>query len=380
MRICVVAPYNVLSNDAGAPVRAEGLSNALCSAGARVVVLHHGPSKDLGRSLQFVGFRVPRPLLGSEKYLRPLNPFFPWWLSKLLAGLDFDILQCEQPWALIPTIVYARKSRIPLVLDEHNVEFLWSLHASRMPVLSPYVYLMERFAISNSELILAVSEVDKKELMKMYGIPEGKISLVPTGVTISRFHLAGDKGAMKEKLGLRGKVALFHGSMDAKQNIESAELIARRVSPNVREADFLIIGKHPPESLKALASASRNLRIMGYVPNVEDYIMASDVCLAPVLSGSGTRLKLLDYMAAGKPIVATYKAVEGLPIENGTDALLFKEVEEDFVNAIRLLLSNDEYGTRIGSNARLKAARFDWGTIGRNLLDRYATLLSEVRR
>lgn len=379
MKIGIIAPYNVLSLSDGASIRAFELAKGLNACGASVNVLHHGSTKFLNAGFKFINFKSYCLFPNGGNYLHPFNPSYPSQLETFLRKYNPDVIQCEQPWSIFPTWFFARNFQIPCVLDEHNVEVLWSIHASKIPVLAPYTFIIEKFAVSHSPLILTVSEVDRKYLAQVYGIPEDRFRVIPNGVDLSRFSKMPSSSLLKSRLGFKSenRIVVFHGLLSTKQNIHAANLIIDYVAPQVNDATFLIIGKNPPLWLKAKSKKLRNTLVLGYVPRVEKYIAAADVCIAPILSGSGTRLKLLEYLAAGKPIVSTYKATEGLPIVNKTHALLFEWVNEDFVNAIERSLSDCAFAEKLGSNAKQLAVSFDWTEIVSKLYDQYALLSEE---
>ena len=141
--------------------------------------------------------------------------------------------------------------------------------------------------------------------------------------------------------------------------------------PKIEDAVFIIIGKNPPEWLKNIALGKANVMVLDYVSNIEDYIVSSDLCIVPICSGSGTRLKILEYMAAGKPIVSTVVGAEGIPLESGVNAILLDKVDSSFVDSVRYLLSNEVVAKELGSAAKRLSMRFSWKCIGKSLYDFY---------
>ena len=141
------------------------------------------------------------------------------------------------------------------------------------------------------------------------------------------------------------------------------------------DTTFLIIGKYAPNWLKKKAEAQNNVQILGFVPNIAEYIAVADVCIAPLQRGSGTRLKVLEYLAAGKPIVATYKAVEGLKVINGIHCLLHNDVGEDFVDSINEVINNEKLQSGLSNNALILSKDYDWYTISSILLSKYEEFL-----
>ena len=166
MKIGIIAPYDVLTLNNGASVRVYELAKNLNANGASVCVLHHGQAKSFSPTFKFLHFRALSLLPGSSNYLHPLNIAYYFALIRFLREFQPDIVQCEGPWSMFPTLFIARRFNIPCVLDEHNVEFLWSLNVSKVPLMAPSVFALEKIAVASSALILSTSEIDKKLLQK----------------------------------------------------------------------------------------------------------------------------------------------------------------------------------------------------------------------
>lgn len=378
----MIAPYNALSSSSGASLRVFELAKSLNRCGSSVYVLHNGPARSIKTNLKFINFKSHRFLVDSDNYFHPFNPSYPSQLQSFLKEYVPDIVQCENPWSVFPTSLLLRSFHILCALDEHNVEVLWSLHASRIPFVTPYTFAIEGFALLNSDIALATSEIDKKHISKIYKTPEEKIFVVPNGVNLQSFSaISSSSSKLKKKLYLDSgdKLVLFHGLMSARQNYEAARLISDLIAPKMTDVTFIIIGKNPPQWLLSKTRARKNVLILGFAPNVEEYIMAADVCIAPILRGSGTRLKVLEYLAAGKPVVATFKGAEGLPLVNRVHSLLFEGVDGNFVDGIKELLTNDSLAEELGSNARQLGMKFDWAEIANRLHRKYESLLARKR-
>ncbi len=373
MKICVIAPYDALSPAFGASVRVFKIAMGLSICGANVFVLHHGLTKVVSSNLRFVNFKSFDLVLGSTNYLHPLNPFYPSKLSSFLEKINPDIVQGEQPWSAFPTIFFTRRYGVPYILDAHNVEFLWSIYASKMPLLAPFTFLVEKLATKTSSSILTISEVDRDHLSRIYKIPTEKFFMVPNGIDVSRFDEKPSSLNLKKRLGFssESKIVVFHGSMGTRQNYEASNLIVDYIAPKIRSATFLIIGKNPPLWLRKKAKAQKNVLLLGFVPKVEEYIMAADVCIAPIRRGSGTRLKLLEYLAAGKPIVSTIIGAEGLPLKSNVHGILCKDIDECFIGSIKNLLLNKGIAKEMCKAARMMAEKFDWKIITEQLFEFY---------
>ena len=363
LRICIVAPFNVLSNAEGASIRVFKLAQGLSDCGALVIVLHYGPARTCNNNFIFIKVRNANPITSATNYVHPFNFFFPHLFKKVLKEYSINLVQFEQPWSTLPAKFYLKHFEIPYVLDEHNVEYLWSAQASKLSILSPINYAIEKSAIYDSATVLATSEIDKNLLKKIYGLIQKDIIVIPNGVDTERFSMPSVQSSFlrtKLQLNQSSKIIVFHGLLSAKQNYEAAKLIVTFIAPYFQDDTFIIIGKNPPNWLKIIAEKQKNVRLLGFVQILEEYILGSDVCIAPIKVGSGTRLKILDYLAAGKPIVATYKAVEGLNMVDGVHALLHQDVNAQFVESLRQLLSNKKLSNELSKNASFLSKEFNW--------------------
>ena len=107
-----------------------------------------------------------------------------------------------------------------------------------------------------------------------------------------------------------------------------------------------------------------------------EYIVAADLAAVPLTSGGGTKLKMLEYMASGKAIVSTFKAAEGLGLENGKDVLMTENTNSEFLGLIFRLIENVKLRKKIGMAARKKAEQFyDWTNTAKKAAKVYACLL-----
>ena len=374
MKIGIIAPFDALSIYSGASARVHNIAECLNACGASVYVLHHGPTLNISQNFRFINFKKLDVLTGSSNYLHPLNVTYYGALIRFFKKFQPDIIQCEQPWSLCSTIYLAHFFGIPCILDEHNVEFKWGLSASRLPFLAPINLVLEKTACSHSSFILTTSDIDKKILMRTYKISNDKILVVPNGVNTQRFSVIScDKLSLKKKLNLSSqrKVVLFHGIMSAKQNYEAADLIIDFIAPKFPRALFIIIGQGCPNWIINKARSHENVRFLGFISNLDEYISASDLCILPIRCGSGTRLKLMDYLAAGKPIVSTVIGAEGIPITSGVQAILCDDVNSGFIEAMNNILEDLEATRILSAESKKLAEKMSWQNIARSLYCAY---------
>jgi glycosyltransferase involved in cell wall biosynthesis len=136
----------------------------------------------------------------------------------------------------------------------------------------------------------------------------------------------------------------------------------------------LVAGRDPGPELEALAAAAPRLRLLGFVPDLGPLYARAGVFVNPMRGGGGTRLKMLEAMAAGKAVVSTAIGAEGLALTPGRDVVV-ADGAPAFAEAVRALLADPGRAARLGQAARaLVEARYRWEACLAPLEQLYATL------
>jgi glycosyltransferase involved in cell wall biosynthesis len=149
-------------------------------------------------------------------------------------------------------------------------------------------------------------------------------------------------------------------------NVEAVNFLVTHVAPRFPEVRFVIAGSSVPEGL----SRALNVQYAGYVPEIRSlYRSLQTIVIAPLFSGTGQRVKLLEAFAMACPVVTTPVGALGFPIQSGKEAFL-AETPVEYERALRRLISDPELRRRVGQNARrMILDRFTWSRIGGELLD-----------
>jgi glycosyltransferase involved in cell wall biosynthesis len=282
-----------------------------------------------------------------------IDPYLVVKLIFVCRKEKMDLIQCELPMTTPSSFVVRRLFNIPLIYDAHNVET--ERLGSMANISSTYVAmtkLMEHASCMMCDTIFAVSERDKKQLVS-WGIPEHKIEVIPNSVELSKFSNASDGSKIRNQYNLNDKIVLiFHGPMTYPPNEEAAKILANSVLPRILEkysnVYLLLVGRNPPRI------SHPNIVVTGFVENLPEYIAAADIATVPLLSGGGTRIKILEYMACGKAVVSTTKGAEGLNLQNGTDILLTDYPDSEYSDLVLKLIADSNLRRKIGINARKK--------------------------
>jgi len=385
MNILIVSPISIFPNTRGSTNRILSLARSLNKAKVNVFVLHAGSSIVTKDKITFFGYMSFGKLFKKSNMVSrfldrtfcTFNIFMIVRLITLVQQINPDIIQFEFPTTIAnPFIALLNIPKVLKILDEHNVESLTAKSSSSVPLLFPYKLAIERKAVKNADLILSVSNSDKKHLCHLYGLHDSRIVVIPNGVNMDEFQKYSKINARK-KLGFTEseKVILFHGQMAWKPNREAVKLIMTYILPKVYSkypnVMFLIIGEYSEILEKQYFNNTKNVHFLGFVKNLANYIAASDVCIVPLVRGGGTSLKILEYMAAGKPIVSTKIGVRGFKIREGKHAIIKDDIQKEFPNAIIKLLESPINMELLGNHARDLALIYDWKNIGKKLVEIY---------
>lgn len=147
------------------------------------------------------------------------------------------------------------------------------------------------------------------------------------------------------------KQVIFYGAMNRTENIDAATWLVTNVLPLVKdeEAEILIIGSHPAEAVKALES--NRVHVLGFVESIGDYFKDAICLAAPLRQGAGVKIKILEAMSAGIPVLTTDVGIEGIPAENGKEYVHCMTAEE-YAEKIDMLLLDNNMRYYISSNEK----------------------------
>jgi glycosyltransferase involved in cell wall biosynthesis len=198
----------------------------------------------------------------------------------------------------------------------------------------------ERHLCARFDQIVVASELERERL----GDVERPVAVVPNAVDDQRVVPT----PAEARAGL-----LFVGSLDYEVNVEAVAFLVQRVFPQVRArlpgAELTIVGRNPSDELIRLTRAP-GVTLIADAPTLEPHYAKARVVLAPLLSGGGTRIKVLEAMARALPIVATPTGIEGLSIRHGDGALVAPDAS-GLAEHCLVLLQDDDLADRLGQSA-----------------------------
>jgi glycosyltransferase involved in cell wall biosynthesis len=255
-----------------------------------------------------------------------------------------------------------------LVYDAHNV---YSALAAELGKDAGQAERIERTIASAAAEIWVCSEADERR-MRPICPASTPIRVIPNGIDADAY--AGLRSGRIRRARRAAPTLAFVGSFWYAPNAHAAEALIDRMLPLVRAAvspdvRLLLVGAAPTHAMLAAAACDPGILVPGRVPDVRPYLGLCDIVVVPLEHGSGTRLKVLEAFAAGKPVVATAKAVEGLVVRDG-EHLLIAEDPAAFAGAVARLLREPELGEALTRAAfALLEERYAWPALRGILTD-----------
>jgi glycosyltransferase involved in cell wall biosynthesis len=222
----------------------------------------------------------------------------------------------------------------------------------RRPILARDLRAWEAFERASLEKFHAVvcfTEKDRRELSAL--APAAHIVVIPPcGPALTGSEVCGR---------VQANTILFAGNFIHPPNVDAAIRLANDIFPRVRarhpEAVLQLVGDAPPASVRRLAGPG--VVVTARVPSMAAFLDAAAMVVAPLRMGGGIRIKVMDALVFGKPLVATPLAAEGMDLVDGQD-LLLAETDEEFADCISSLLSDASLRQSLSANARAWALRF----------------------
>jgi glycosyltransferase involved in cell wall biosynthesis len=397
MQILLLTPALPYPPHQGGALRNFGILRGLYDAGHRLTLLSFSdispvgtPLPDLCEHVEVVAPPPRTPLHRLRDLFLSGQPDLAWRLESLafrehlrdlLAKISFDLIQFEG----LEMAIYLAQARqlqptAKLVYDAHNAEYalqrviagVESSTTTRLPaalysqIQAQRITRFERAVCAQSDAVIAVSPEDADALR---GFRTNKqVHVLPNGI------FADNYAAPQQAVELTGTVMVFTGKMDYRPNIDAMQWFTSAILPKIRarctDARLYVVGQKPHANLQPLR-ADDSVEVTGWVAEVQPFLHAAQVYVAPLRMGSGTRLKILEAMAAGCAVVATSTAVAGLDAETRA-ALVIADTETTFAESVIRLLEQPDERKKLGQQAQAVVRKhYDWSALIPGLLSIY---------
>lgn len=262
-----------------------------------------------------------------------------------------------------------------MIIDEHNVvtnqvktSITTEQHFLRKLILRLEYKKLRDFEVktcNKMDLCLACSDTDTLSLVEL-GV-QSPVVTIPNGVDLEYFSQSKLEEANTQTI-------IFVGTLDYDPCEKGVWYFCNEILPLIRKdipnIRFIVVGRNPSNRLNAIAISDQAIMLTGRVDDIRPYVQEARVFVVPLLSGSGTRLKILEAMSMGVPVVTTSIGVEGIEAING-EHLLIKDTSIDFAKTVVKLLCEPSGAREMVVKARqLVENKYSWDIISQDLLKR----------
>jgi glycosyltransferase involved in cell wall biosynthesis len=275
-----------------------------------------------------------------------------------------DLWQCE--WTPYAQTLRGLAGQRVLVMA-HNVESqIWQRYfeTEANPLKRWYIKRQwrkferfERRAFAEATRAVFVSEPDAALARERFGAE--CVAVVDNGVDTAYFRPEGGPRDPRR--------ILFLGSLDWRPNLDAVLLLLDEVFPRVRAAEptarLCLVGRNPPEWLARRARQEANVELAENVPDVRPYLGGCGVLAVPLRIGGGSRLKILEALAAQTPVVSTTVGAEGLHLEAGRHLIIADGVEQMTRELLRVLRTPGPAREMAAQGREVVLARYDWDVL-----------------
>lgn len=382
--VSAVLPYPLYS---GGQVRVYNLLKKLAATHEITLAsfIRHEAEKKLGAHLSFCKKVIPvyRGRAWRPEYIaRALVGAYPWLLAtydneemrsviaRELATGEYDVVHIEPGyvWPSIP------ETTVPIVVGEHNIEHhIYEGYAKQSQLLfaRPFfrhdvakLVAWEKKIWQAADAVVTVSPDDKKEVEQITG--RNTVDVAPNGVDVDEFVFQKQKPIHAE-----APVFLFVGNFLWMQNRDALNVVLDDMWERVREvypqATLRVVGKHLRGELRRKVARAPGVTLFEDVSEIHEEFIRSDILLAPIRIGGGTKFKILEAMAAGTPVITTLVGAKGLAVTHGVE-LMIAEDSESTMRAIGTLLSDPKETANLRIRARKKIEQdYSWTNIATRL-------------
>jgi glycosyltransferase involved in cell wall biosynthesis len=286
-------------------------------------------------------------------------------IDALCSNGRFDIVQVETS----VLCAFDFPVDLPLIIDEHNIEYevLQRMHQSERSLLRRSFSGLEHRRFRRFEQMWwrrasgCVVTSRREQAIVHRHAPSTPVEVVPNGVDLDYFA--------PTQVAAEPDTVVFNGTLLYRPNLDAAYHLVDEIWPRVLEARpramLTIVGRAADADLRRLRRPG--VVVTGEVPDVRPHLERAAVVAVPIRMGGGTRFKVLEALAMGKPVVSTALGCEGIDVRHG-EHLWIADHPAAFASALTRLFDDLDLAARLGSDGRtLVEESYSWDTAGRRL-------------
>lgn len=357
-------------------------------------------AKETGVRLLAYPLTRPRILLNLLQTLPTVIPLQARysWCPKLASALeqeviehDYDVVQFEHLRGsayglhLLHFLKQAGK-KVPLVYDSVDCISLIYQQAARKTrsktwrgitrIELPRTEKYEARICKEFPRILVTSRKDRQALIRLARLNHemsqikdnlsDRISVIPNGVDTDKFSPTHNQ---------EDKTIIFSGKMSYHANISAVKYLYEQIMPLVWREEptckLRIVGKDPPKNILAISEQDKRIEVIGWVPDLADYLAQATIAVAPIIYGAGIQNKVLEAMACGLPVVASSIAVSAINVTNWEECVIADQPDE-YAKAVLTLMKDPHLRKAMGKRARSFVLKsHNWNKVGEMLEEIY---------
>ncbi len=290
------------------------------------------------------------------------------WIDKAVAENQFEAITCEHS----VNEVYIRpewRDKIRTIIDIHSS--IYRTCKNQLATRTSDNELRDRFYLpllrryeqrSTRKFSHVVVTTDEDEQQIKVFNPQAQITVIPNGVDLQTFPYR-----LQDPNGYK---IVFVGGLDYFVNIDAACFFAREVFPQIQqkfpEATLTLVGSKPAAEVLALTQQNSAIEVTGRVPSIAEYLHQATVAVAPLRTGFGMKIKTLEYMASGCPVVGSDRGLEGIEVDSDRVTLraLRANTVDEYVEAISNLFNDADLRAKLSHNGReMIEQEYTWSSL-----------------
>jgi glycosyltransferase involved in cell wall biosynthesis len=289
------------------------------------------------------GFFNPLPFRVQKYFL----PTVADYIKKITAKEKFDVVHIDHETSVqyLPFVKdYQNKLK---VYDEHNIssEGVWGYFKYESNLIKKTAYFIEavKYWFYEKQFyylfdkILAISDNDRQKIIRA-AASQDKVFTFPVPCQIKNYYYFGAKNI------------LFVGLLSWWPNKDGILWFYHKIYPKIKQSDpqvrLQIIGANPDTKIKEIAAADSSVEVLGYVRNLDKYYKKAGVFISPIRAGAGIRIKILQALSAGIPVVSTHTGATGLNLQAGEE-ILYADNENLFAESVLKLLKTKQLSEKL---------------------------------
>ena len=368
----------------GTPIRIQGMAEVLARRGHDVHVVTYHVDKD-APALPFAVHRTPgigvaSPAAPGPTWLKllVLDPLLVGTLLRVLRSGRFDLIHAHHYEGLATALVARSLMRIPIVYDAHTM-LVSELHHYQLGLpdwmMRRVAHALERRLPCRADHVVVVSDHIDARLKSEFLLREDSVTVVPSGVEMSHFEQPAPRASSSAH-----KTIIFAGNLAAYQGIDLLLEAFERLRERRGDVRLMLVAESATDPRNLLVDRAVNRGLVDLVVSdfaaLPRHLAAADVAAHPRTECDGQPQKLLNYMAAGMPIVSFAGSARGI-VDGETGLVVSDNDVGGFAAALDRLLTDRALAQRLGAAAREYARReFGWERAARTLERVYERVLT----